>query len=257
MLKALIAAILNDVKDRLLTIGMIVLAWSRLPAQAQRVSIDAALHTSEKPYVQATGEATVSARPDQAVIEIGVVSQASNANAASSENARQTDVVLAELNHLLGRTKRVRTTNYSVRPNFQYPKPGAKPTITGYSATNVVEVTLDDLSQVSKVIDTAMQSGANVIQKLQYRLKNPNTVRAQALKEAAEQAKVSAEAIAAGLGLRVLRVLTAEEVAPDEGFGMYKKAAPPTPPAATAATPVEIGTIDVGVNVLIRVEVGQ
>lgn len=249
-------AILSSVKSRTLALAVAALAWGRPAlAQGQRVSIDAALHTSDKPYIQAAGEATVSAKPDQAVIEIGVVSQASNANAASTQNAKQTDAVLAELNALLSSGKKVRTTSYSVRPNLQYPKPGAAPTISGYTATNVVEVTLDDLTQVSSVIDTATQSGANLVQRLQYRLKNPNGVRAQALREAAEQAKLSAEAMAAGVGLRVVRVLSVEEVTPEEGFVNYKRAALPAPPAGTVATPLEIGTIDVEVKVTLKAEV--
>jgi uncharacterized protein YggE len=252
------AAILSCVQRRTLVFAVVALAWGRpLPAQAQRVSIDAALHTSDKPYIQTTGEATISTKPDQAVIEIGVVSQALNANAASTQNAKQTDTVLNDLKSLFGSGEKVRTTAYSVRPNVQYPKPGAAPTISGYIAINVVEVTLDDLTQVSKVIDTATQSGANVVQQLQYRLRNPNGVRAQALREAAEQAKLSAEAMAAGVGLKVVRVLSVEEVAPEEGFGTYKKVAPPPAPAGTVATPLEIGTIDVEVNVTLRVEVAQ
>lgn len=253
----MIPVILSGVQRRILFLAIVALACSRpVPAQAQRVSIDAALHTSEKPYIQASGEATISAQPDQAIIEIGVVSQAANASAAAAQNAKQTDAVLGELNALLGRSRKVRTTSYSVRPNFQYPKPGASPTITGYTATNVVEVTLDDLAQVSKVIDTATQSGANVVQKLQYRLKNPNAVRAQALREAAEQAKLSAEAMASGVGQKVIRVLSVEEVSPEEGFGVYKKV-PPAPTGIAAPTPLEIGTIEVGVNVIVRVEIGQ
>jgi uncharacterized protein len=255
---AVIPVILSGVKSRIQFFAIVALAWCRpVPAQAQRVSIDAALHTSEKPYVQASGEATISAKPDQAVIEIGIVSQESNASAAAARNAKQTDAVLGELNALLGRNRKVRTTSYSVRPNFQYPKPGASPTITGYTATNVVEVTLDDLAQVSKVIDTATQSGANVVQKLQYRLKNPNAVRAQALREAAEQAKLSAEAMASGVGQKVIRVLSVEEVPPEEGFAMSKKAAPPAPTGPAPPTPLEIGTIEFSVNVIVRVEIGQ
>jgi uncharacterized protein YggE len=237
---------------------VVVLAWGgSLTAQAQKVSIDAALHTSDKAYIQTTGEATISVKPDQAVIEIGVTSQASNVNAASTQNAKQTTAVLDELKSLLGGQK-VRTTSYSVRPNFQYPKPGAAPVISGYTATNVVEATLDDLTQVSKVIDAATQSGANIVERLEYRLKNPNVVRARALREAAEQAKLSAEAMAAGVGVRVLRVLSIEEASSDEGFGMAKKPPPPPPPpAGTVATPIEIGTIDVLVNVTLRVEVAQ
>jgi uncharacterized protein len=248
----------EGVKSRVLAVGMIVLVWGGpSPARGQRVSIDAALHAADKPYVQATGEATVSAKPDQALIEIGVVTQGSTAIAAAAQNAKQTDAVLADLRKLLGGSNQLKTTSYSVRPNYQYPKPGAAAAITGYIATNVVEVTLDDLAQVSKVIDSATQSGANNIQHLQYRLKNPRAVRGQALREAAEQAKANAESIASGLGLKVVRVLSAEEVTSEEGFAMAKKAPPPPPPGIAPATPVEIRMIDVGATVTLRVEIGQ
>jgi len=132
---------------------------------------------------------------------------------------------------------------------------GAAPTITGYTATNVVEVTLDDLGQVSKVIDSAAQSGANLIQKLQYQLKNPSILHAQALREAAENAKTNAEAMASGLGLKAVRVLSVQEVN-DEGVARYKKAAPPpSPPGAAPATPLEIGMIEATVNVVLRVAI--
>lgn len=230
-----------------------------LPIMGQRVSIDAALHTGDKPYVQATGEATVSAKPDQAVVEIGVISQGATAVAVAGQNAKQTETVLADLAGLLGKGKKLKTTSYSVRPNYQSPKPGAAATITGYTATNVVEVILDDLTQVSKVIDAATQSGANLVQRLQYQLKNPGAVRAQALRDAAEQAKTNAEAIAAGLGLKVFRILSAEEVTSEDDLVMHKKAmAPPPPPVgSTPATPLEVGMVEVDVTVLIRVEVGQ
>jgi uncharacterized protein YggE len=248
----------ESVNSRVLGIGMIVLAWGRpLPAQGQRFSFDASLHTSEKPYVQATGDGSISAKPDQALIEIGVVSQGATAVIAVAQNAKQTDSVLADLASLPGGSRKLKTTNYSVRPTYQYPKPGAAAAITGYTATNIVEVTLDDLAQVSKVIDSATKSGANVIQKLQYRLKNPALVRGQALRAAAEEAKANAEAIAAGLGLKVIRVLSAEEVTSEEGLGMYKKMPPPPPPGTVPATPMEVGAIEVSVNVIVRVEIGQ
>lgn len=245
--------------NKLLGIGLIALSGiGALPAQAQRVSIDAALHTAERPYVQATGEATVSAKPDQAVIEIGVIAQGQTAAAVAAQNARQTDSVLAELAGMLGAGKKIRTTNYSVRPNYQSPKPGTAAAITGYTATNIVEITLDDLSQVSKVIDSAARSGANVIQKLEYQLKNPSAVREQALRKAAEQAKAAADAIAAGIGLKVVRVLSAEEVTPDEDFGMHKRAMPSqAAPGSAPVTPLEVGMIEVSANVIVRVEVGQ
>lgn len=248
----------NVMNSRYAAIAIIALTWGGpLLAQAQRVAIDAALHTSDRPYVQATGEATVSIKPDRAVIDIGVVTQGTTAVASAEQNAKQTDAVLADLRRMLGVSDQLRTTSYSVRPNYQYPKPGASPTITGYTATNVVEVTLDDLTRVGKVVDAATQSGANKIQGLQFTLKNSQSLRSQALKEAAEQAKASAEAIASGLGVKVLRVLSAEESVPGEDFGMKKKALPPPPAPGVPATPIEVGTIDVDAFVILRVEISQ
>src|SRR5207249_1478482 len=73
---------------------------------------------------------------------------------------------------VLGSNRSLKTTSYSVRPNFSSVKPRAVPVISAYTATNIIEVTLDDLSQISKVIDSATQSGANTIHGLHYRLKN-------------------------------------------------------------------------------------
>jgi uncharacterized protein YggE len=242
-----------------LAISVLALSFgSTLRAQSQRVPIEATLRAADKTYIQATGEGTISAKPDQAVIEIGVVSQGTTAAAAAAENAKQTDSFLAELGRLLGANKKLRTTNYSVRPNYQYPKPGAAPVISGYIATNVVEVTLDDLTLVSKVIDAATQNGANVVQKLQYQLKNAAAVRAQALRQASEQARISVDAIAAGLGVKVVRVLSAEEVTPQAGVAMFGRAmAPPAPTGAVPPTQLEVGMIEVTVTVLLRVEIAQ
>ncbi len=61
------------------------MAWG-WPLAAQRVSIDAALRTSDRPYVQATGEATVSAKPDQAIVDIGVVAEGASAVAVAGDS---------------------------------------------------------------------------------------------------------------------------------------------------------------------------
>jgi hypothetical protein len=202
------------------------------------------------------GEATISAKPDQAIINIGVVTQGATANLAAAQNAKQTDAVLADLHKTLAATDQVKTTGYAVRPNYPTPKPGATPTIAGYTSANTVEVTLNDLTQVGKVIDTVLQSGANNIQKLEFGLKNPQAARSEALREAAMQAKVSAEAIAAGLGVQVVRVLSAEEYEPEDGFVKAKRAPAVSVPGAPP-TPIEAGTIELSVTVMLRVEVAQ
>jgi uncharacterized protein len=212
-------------------------------------------HVPDRPYIQATGEATISVKPDQAVVEIGVVSEGATAAAVAAQNAKQTGEVLAELKDSLGSGQNLKTTSYSVRPNYRFPKPGAEPTITGYTATNMVEVTLDDLAQTGKVIDFATRSGANVIRNVQYQLKDPGAVRARVLQQAAARAKISAEAIAAGLGIKIARIFSAEEITQGGDFVMPRMA--PAAKSSAVATPMEVGTIEVTGRVMVRVEVAQ
>src|ERR1700687_889541 len=91
----------NDVMAiRNAVIGIMMIAWGGM-LQAQRVSIDAAVRASDESYVQATGEATVSARPDQVIIDIGVVTQGATAASVAAQNAKQTDAVIADLRKII------------------------------------------------------------------------------------------------------------------------------------------------------------
>lgn len=208
------------------------------------------------PAIRVTGEATVKAKPDQAEVDIGVVTQASTAQAAGTQNAQQTDRVIDELRRALGPNANIKTINYSLTPNYRYPREGGQPTITGYTASNTVQVITNDLTQVGKLIDLSTQSGANNIQGLRFTLKDDQSVRSQALREAAVKARREAETLASALGLRITRVLLVEETSPvvrpyyDARVAMRAE-------AAAAPTPVEPGTIDVRATVTLTVEVAQ
>ena len=205
------------------------------------------------PHIRTTGEATVTARPDRAMIDVGVVTQAATSQAAVTQNAQKLEATLARLRQLLGAGADIKTISYSVTPNYQYPREGGQPTITGYTATNIVRVTLDDLTKVGNVIDTATQGGANQIHNLRFTLKDESTVKAQALREAAVKARASAQALASALDMTVVRVLSVVEagspVIPIRDVAFAK--------AEGASTPIEPGTIEVNASVTITIEVNQ
>jgi uncharacterized protein len=202
------------------------------------------------PHIRTTGEATVTARPDRAMIDVGVVTQADTSQAAVTQNAQKLETTLARLRQLLGAGADIKTISYSVTPNYQYPREGGQPTITGYTATNIVRVTLDDLTKVGNVIDTATQGGANQIQNLRFTLKDESTVKAQALREAAVKARASAQALASALNMTIVRVLSVVEagspVIPIRDVAFAK--------AEGASTPIEPGTIEVTASVTLTVE---
>ena len=220
------------------------------------MSIDAALQPADRSYVFATGQATIAVPPDQATVEVGVITQASTASAAAAQNAKQTEAVVTELRKLIKTEDRLRTTRYSLGPSYRTPKPGEAQTITGYRGSNTVEVTLNDLSRVGTIIDAALKAGANNVQGLRFELKNPQAARSEALREATRGAKANAEAIADGLGLRITRIISAEEYL-DSDVGFARKAPLPLAFAADVETPVEPGAVEVEAAITLKAEVSQ
>ncbi|HST23872.1 MAG TPA: SIMPL domain-containing protein [Blastocatellia bacterium] len=208
-----------------------------------------------RPSIRVTGEATVKVSPDQAQIDIGVVTQAQNAQAAASQNAQKLDATIAALRKALGSGADIKTISYSVSPNYRYPREGGQPTITGYTASNIVQVKINDLTKVGPVIDTATQTGANTIHALRFTLKDEQAARAQALREAAMKARAKAEALASTLNLKIQRVLHVEEGGQVSAPPMYARAEMAM--SANAQTPIEAGTIDVQATITLTVEVSQ
>ena len=216
-----------------------------LPSAAQDVN------TKLPPSIQTSGEAVITAKPDRAQIDIGVTTQADTSQTAASKNATQLETVLAQMRRVLGPGADIKTISYSLSPNYRYPTGGGEPTITGYTATNIVRVILDDLTQVGKVIDAAASSGANRVQSLQFTLKNKEAVEAQALSEAAISARKKAETIATALGLRIVRILSVSESSPvvvPLREVAYAR-------AGATSTPIEAGTIEVRASISLTLEI--
>ena len=203
--------------------------------------------------IRVTGEGRVTARPDRVQIDIGVTTRAAASQEAASQNARQVDAVLAAVRKASGPAAVLRTASYSLNPTYQYHPNGGEPTLTGYTAANLVQVTLDDLARVASVIDSATQAGANHVQGIQFTLRDEDSVRAEALRQAATRARAEAEVLAATLALKVVRVLSVEESSPR----LVPLRTPLTARAAGAdvATPVESGTLEIGAEVVLTVEV--
>ncbi|HEY7304300.1 MAG TPA: SIMPL domain-containing protein [Bryobacteraceae bacterium] len=213
-----------------------------------------AQEASNPHVVRASGEATVTAKPDRAQISIGVVNDARTAEEASAQNARQSSTVLNSIKGALAGHGEVTTTGYSISPQYDY-SPGHAPRLTGYQARNTVSVTVNDLSITGKVIDAATTVGANNIEGVSFSLRDDAAVRARALAEAAQKARANGEAIAKALSLRVVAVLRADtEQAPIirpvqamQFAGLAK--------AERAPTPIEPGTLDIHATVIVTLQV--
>jgi uncharacterized protein YggE len=214
--------------------------------------------TAESPQIRVTGRATVTVSPDQASVDVGVVTEAPEAKDAARGNAEKLDAVLKSIRNALGPDAKFETVSYSLNPLYRYPEPRREPVLTGYSATNIVRIKELALDKVGEVVDLATSSGANTVSNIAFGLRDEGAVKARALREAAVDAKAKAEALADALGVQVLGIFSVTEGEPDiiRPLPMYRGAEAAMAQAAPA-TPVEARAIEVRASVTLSVWIRQ
>jgi uncharacterized protein YggE len=231
---------------------MVVLALSLVLAPFLLAAEDAG--QKRVASIQVDGEAVVHAKPDRAEVDLGVVTQSPDAKTAATQNAQKLDRVIQQLRSQVGQNLEIKTIGYSLSPNYVYPPQGGEPKITGYTASNIVQVRTDDLVQTGTFIDTAIKAGANNVQALRFLLKDEAAVQTQALKEAATKARVKADALAASLNVKIVRVLNVVEGG-DTVVPMYTRQMMAESAKMDVSTPVEPGTLEVHGRVTLTVEI--
>ena len=213
----------------------------------------AAAQTSDSPQIRVTGRATVSVPPEEASVDVGVVTEAPEAKDAARLNAQKLDVVLKAIRTALGSGANFETVSYSLNPVYRYPEPRTEPVLRGYSASNVVRVKELALDKVGEVIDLATSSGANSVSNIAFGLRDEAAAKARALREAAIDAKAKADALADALGVQVLGILSVSEGEPEIIRPLPTYRAEMAMAQATPPTPVEAGAIEVRASVTLSV----
>jgi uncharacterized protein YggE len=202
--------------------------------------------------VSAQGEA--SATPDIATLSAGVVTQAPDAQAASRANAEQMARVMAAVRKAGIAERDVQTSGVSLHPQYRHSE-NSEPVITGYQATNTVNVKVRDIDRLGEVMDALVASGANQVHGPGFEIDEPESVRDDARRQALDKARARADMYAAALGLRVRRIVSISE---GGGFS------PPVPmmamaraEAADASTPIAPGESTLAVNLDVVFELGR
>lgn len=208
--------------------------------------------------VVVTGESTVQAQPDTAVLTLAVVTQNASASEAQAENASKTEAVVRAVRAAAGTGAEVRTSGYSLQPQYAY-KEGAPPTITSYIARNAVAVTTGELNRVGAVIDAASRAGANSVDGLSFTLRNDVQARQRALSEATREALSKARTVATTLGggsvVRVVEVQEAGAFRPPVPIYMAEFGRAAVTSQTAAPTPVEPGSLEIRAQVQLAAEV--
>lgn len=205
--------------------------------------------------VSSTGMAEVA--PDEVRVLISVVTEAKVAEEATRENNRKTEAVVGALDRLGLGEKAVTTAGFQIAPRYNFePKTGRQLGILGYTVTNTVEVRSSRLELAGKVVEAAINAGANQVLSLQFGLRDQTEARASAVADAVNRARADAR-IAAGVSNLTLgppRRITVERdfARPFVARDMAAMRVASAEMDGAGQTPVNPGLITVTANVTIE-----
>lgn len=196
--------------------------------------------------ITVTGMAEVRVAPNIAYVTAGATTTAADAQRAAADNAAIMNRVMQALKRLGIADKDIETTQYSLQPNYEYQTNGSRKQV-GYVASNLVRITVRDLSKVGPVVDATTVAGANNLQGVTFGINEAtqSQVKTQALMQATQDAKAKASAIASAAGVAVGPLLSASESSPSVISPMYSRAEV----AAAAPTPISPQQVSVTATV--------
>ncbi|MDY0039099.1 MAG: SIMPL domain-containing protein [Desulforhabdus sp.] len=221
------------------------------------LSILAQTHTKETasaPALTVTGYGEAFVAPDQAIIRLGVISQAKEASAAQQQSNRVASSALDKFKRMNIPVEKITTAGLTLSPVFSRqspkgPEEALQPSIVGYRARNMLQVVIDDIGKVGEVIDAGVNAGANQMEGVSFELKEDGKYKDQALRLAVQDARRKADAIAAALGVEIEAV---HEIL-EGGVNVIRPQMQMARAfAAEAGAPVEPGQVKVDATVTIR-----
>ncbi len=205
-----------------------------------------------QPTIVTRGQAIVTARPDRAFVTVAAESRARVSAEAQKQNAAAMTAVLQRIEQAGVPKDAIRTIGYELHPEFDYAN--GRQTFRNYLARNTVEVRLDDIDRVGVVIDAAGTGGATTITGIRFDLRNRAAVEHDALRQAVADARGRADALAAGAGVSIDRVIRVEEDgAPFEPPRPMMRMAADAAVAGNVPTPVAPSTIEIHARVTLTV----
>jgi hypothetical protein len=226
---------------------LLALAAFAPPARAQAANPNART-------IEVTGSGETRAAPDYAALSLAIETRGGSAEQAAGRNAALAQKVVDALKSKLRDKGKISTGGYNLYPEYNQPRDGEKPTITGYVASNSIIVETGAFTLIGALIDSAIAAGANRINSLDFTLRDDTKARAEAIAHAAHDAQVQATALATALGVKlgpIIKASTEAQVRPVPMLGPMALSAM----ARSVSTPVQPGEVTVPATVSLAYEI--
>lgn len=194
------------------------------------------------------GTGRVFVKPDVAIVTLGADSTKPLLADATADVSKRISAVLAQVKAAGIGEDDIKTTSYSITPQYNQKRDVETPGIVGYRVTNLVQIKVRKIDDVGKIVDGAVSAGANSLGGLYFTIDDSSKAEAEARKLAVKNASDKAKQLteAAGVKLGDLNYVSENLTTPRPEVVRFAAAAP----AADAGIgPVQSGQLEVSVTV--------
>lgn len=209
--------------------------------------------------ITVSGTATVKLEPDMVMITLGVSATNEDVLAAQQEvNAVMNQVIEVLTNDMGLPTEDIATTEYRINESYEYNSMKGRSEKIGYSATALLSICVRDIDQAGKVIDAAMNAGANQLNGVEFMSSDQRDARDQALTLAVQDGMRKAKVIATAAGINLPAVPSSIEEASMSTYGAVSNSTYMMMEAAAdsaAGTTLQAGMLSVTAKVTITYEI--
>jgi hypothetical protein len=161
--------------------------------------------------ITVSGRGEVQAPPDTGFFQVGVQVRAANVADARTAAAKAADAVTKSVKSNGVGDNDIKTTNYSINP--EYDNRINPPRVTGYVIANTIEVKVRKIDSLSKVIDDATAAGGDAarVQGVRFDIEDNGKLLEQARKAAVDDARKKAEQLASQTGAKLGKPISISE----------------------------------------------
>ena len=168
------------------------------------------------------GSATSSVKPDKVTVSLGLETTNNTANGALAANSKIINRVIDALKKAGVSNNETSTSSFSISPNYNYNYSQQQSDTTarkiiGFTVSNTIQIQSTNISNTSKWIDTAIDAGANTVDRIDFALsdKKLQETKTNLIKQAMQDARVKADIVASAAGVKILgiRSISLNEIA--------------------------------------------
>jgi uncharacterized protein YggE len=201
-----------------------------------------------------SGTGKVYAKPDIALVSLGVKTEAIKSQDAVNKNNEKMTEIIKAVKELGIDEKDIQTTNYNLSPVYDWTERGGR-VFKGYSLDQSISVKIRNFEKINSVLDKASEKGASTISDLQFTVDDMEKVRSEARIKAIADAKSKAKILAEQSGLKLRKLVNVSESNYYYPQPLYGKGGGAMESASSVAPDIQTGQLEINLSVYLTYKV--